>query len=293
MDQMKKQAGMLLICWMLSGCNTPKPEMIQEEALKAIQAHPEIIREQVLKTIRENPDVVMDVLKEKNIEVLQIVEKGSRDQVEKKREERLQLDLANPKNPKIDLARPFIGDPNAPITIVEYSDFQCFYCAKVAGTVQDLVKKYPQKIRVYFKHMPFHEMSRIEAMYFEAIARQSAEKAWMFHDIVFDRREVIQKEKISALQEIINHLSIDETRLKTDLESKEMADMIGEDLKEGQSFGFDATPSFLINGVSVVGSVSFEEFERVIGLIEEKKQTNATVETFLKALKKNSEKQGQ
>ena len=290
---MKKLAGILLIYGILTGCSAPKPEMIQEEALKAIQAHPEIIREQVLKTIRENPDVVMDVLKEKNIEVLQIVEKGSRDLAEKRREERLQLDLASPKKPRIDLARPVIGDPNAPITIVEYSDFQCFYCGKAARIVQDLVAKYPQKIRVFFKHMPFHEMSKMEAMYFEAIARQSVEKAWKFHDIAFERREDILKEKESALQEIANHLSIDEARLKMDLESKEMVDMIGEDLKEGQSFGFDATPSFLINGVSVVGAVPFEEFERVIRLIEEKKQTNATVETFLNVIKKNTESQVQ
>ena len=268
---MKKLAGMLLICGLLSGCNTPKTEMIQEEALKAIQEHPEIIREQVLKTIRENPEVVMDVLKEKSIEVLQVVEKGSRDQAEKKRDERLKLDLANPKKPVIDMARPFTGEPNAPITIVEYSDFQCFYCAKAAGTVQDLVKKYPQKIRVFFKHMPFHEMSRLEALYFEAIARQSVEKAWKFHDMAFERREAIANEKESALQEIVNLLGVDDARLKKDIESKELADLLGEDMKEARSFGLDATPSFLINGVSVIGAVPLEEFERVIQLVEEKK----------------------
>jgi len=268
---MKKLAVSLLMCWLLTGCNTQKPEMIQEEALKAVQAHPEIIKEQVLKTIRENPEVVMDVLKEKNIEVLQVVEKGSRDLAEKKRDERLQLDLANPKKPRIDLVRPVIGDPNAPITIVEYSDFQCFYCGKAASNVQDLVKKYSQKIRVFFKHMPFHEMSRIEAMYFEAIARQSTEKAWKFHDMAFDRREDILKEKESVLKDIANLLGVDDARLKMDLESKEIADMISEDMEEGRSFGFDATPSFLINGISVVGAVPLDEFERVIRLIEEKK----------------------
>jgi protein-disulfide isomerase len=268
---MKKLAGMLLMCGLLSGCTAPKPEMIQEEALKAVQEHPEIIKEQIFKAIRENPDVVMDILKEKNIEVLQIVEKGSRDLAEKKRDDRLKLDLVNPKNPKIDLSRPFIGDPNAPITIVEYSDFQCFYCGKAAGIVQDLVKNYPQKIRVFFKHMPFHEMSKMEAQYFESIARQSAEKAWKFHDIAFDRREDILKEKESVLLDIANLLGVDDTRLKKDLESKEIADMISEDMNEGRSFGFDATPSFLINGVSVVGAVPFEEFEKVIRLIEEKK----------------------
>jgi len=271
MDRMKKLAGMLLICGLLSGCNAPKPGMIQEEALKALQEHPEIIKEQVLKTIRENPDVVMNILKERNIEVLQIVEKGSRDQAEKKRDERLKFDLANPKKPNIDMTRPFIGEPNAPITIVEYSDFQCFYCGKAASTVQELVKKYPQKIRVFFKHMPFHEMSKIEALYFEAIARQSVEKAWKFHDIAFDRREDVLKEKEAALQEMANHLGVDAARLKSDLESKELANIISEDLKEGRSFGFDATPSFLINGVSVIGAVPIEEFERVIRLVEEKK----------------------
>jgi protein-disulfide isomerase len=271
MDRMKKLAGMLLIWGLLSGCNAPKPGMIQDEALKALQEHPEIIKEQVIKTIRENPDVVMDILKEKNIEVLQIVEKGSRDLTEKKRDERLKLDLANPKNPKIDLARPFIGEPNASITIIEYSDFQCFYCGKAASTVQELVKKYPQKIRVFFKHMPFHEMSRIEALYFEAIARQSVEKAWKFHDIAFERREDIMKDKENALQEIVNLLGVDDAKLKKDLDSKELVDLLGEDMKEARSFGFDATPSFLINGVSVIGAVPIEEFERVIRLVEEKK----------------------
>jgi protein-disulfide isomerase len=268
---MKKLAGMLFICGLLSGCCAPKPEMIQEEALKALQTHPEIFKEHVHKTIRENPEIVLDILKEKNIEVFQIVEKGSRDLADKKRDERLKQDLSSPKKPNIDLGRPSIGDPNAPITIVEYSDFQCFYCAKGAGTVQDIVKKNPQKIRVFFKHMPFHEMSKMEAMYFEAIARQSAEKAWKFHDIAFDRREDILKEKENVLQEIVNLLGVDGDRLKKDIESKEMTDVISEDMKEARSMGFDATPSFLINGVSVIGAVPMEEFERVIRLVEEKK----------------------
>jgi len=268
---MKKLAGMLLICGLLSGCNAPKTEMIQDEALKAVQAHPEIIREQVLRTIRENPQIIMDVLKDNSIEVLQIVEKGSRDLADKKRDERLKLDLANPKKPDINMARPFIGDPNAPVTIVEYSDFQCFYCGKAASTVQELVRKYPQKIRVFFKHMPFHEMSRMEALYFEAIARQSAEKAWKFHDMAFDRREDIMKEKERALQEIVNLLGVDDALLKKDLESKELADRITEDMKEARSFGFDATPSFLINGISVVGAVPLEEFEKMVRMVEERK----------------------
>ena len=49
---MKKLAVILLMCWLLTGCDTQKPEMIQDEALKAVQAHPEIIKEQVLKTIQ-------------------------------------------------------------------------------------------------------------------------------------------------------------------------------------------------------------------------------------------------
>ena len=114
-------------------------------------------------------------------------------------------------------------------------------------------------------------MSRTEAMYFEAIGRQSAEKAWNFHDMAFDRREEILKEKDSVLQEIANFLGVDEARLKNDLQSREIVDLVNEDMKEGRAFGFDATPSFLINGVSVVGAFPIEEFEKVIRLVEEKK----------------------
>jgi protein-disulfide isomerase len=272
---MKKLAGILGICGLLSGCNTQTPETIQQEALNAIQSHPEIIQEQVLKTIQDNPDVILNILRQKNIEMLQIVEKGSRDLAEQKRQDRIKQDLATPRNPKIDIHRPILGSPDAPITLVEYSDFQCFYCSKAARVIQELVSKYPKKIRLMFKHMPLHEISKTEALYFEAIARQSLEKAWQFHDMVFDRREDIQREKEAALLEIANHLGVDEARLKQDLSGRELADIIDEDIKEAKSFGFEATPSFLINGVSLVGAFPVEEFEKIIALVEEKKQADS------------------
>jgi protein-disulfide isomerase len=268
---MKKIAGVLFTLALLAGCDAPKTETIQQEALRAVQAHPEIIQEQVVKTIRENPELIMNILKERNVEVYQVVEKGSREMAEQKRQERIKQDLANPKKPKIDRNRPVLGSPEAPVTLVEYSDFQCFYCGKASGVIQQLVAKYPRKIQLMFKHVPLHDMSRTEALYFEAIGRQSLEKAWQFHDMAFDRREDIHKEKEAVLQEIATHLGVDETRLKQDMSSRELVDSIDEDMKEAKSFGFEATPSFLINGVSLVGAFPIEEFERIIALVEEKK----------------------
>lgn len=272
---MNKMAGVLWMLALLTGCDAPKTESIQQEALNALQAHPEIIQEQVVKTIRENPDMVMNILKERNVEVYQVVEKGSRELAEQKRQDRIKQDLANPKHPKIDRNRPVLGSPNAPITLVEYSDFQCFYCGKAAGVIQQLVAKYPKKIQLMFKHVPLHDMSRTESLYFEAIGRQSLEKAWQFHDMAFDRREDVHREKEAVLQEIVTFLGVDDARLKQDIGSRELADLIDEDMKEAKSFGFDATPSFLINGVSLVGAFPIEEFERIMALVEEKKPTES------------------
>jgi len=76
------------------------------------------------------------------------------------------------------------GNPAAPVTIVEFTDFQCPYCAHGARTVSAMMAKYEGKIKLIVKHypLPFHQAALPAALYFEGIAVQSPEKAWQFYD---------------------------------------------------------------------------------------------------------------
>lgn len=236
----------------------------------AADPSPAVLKEAIREVLKENPDLILDILREKKIELFEIVDQGvaAKRQLDSKRQ--LEAELKNPFQPAIDSTRPMLGEKNAPIIIVEYSDFQCSYCVRGAQTMKELLRRHPGKIRVMFKHMPLQNFARREAQYFEALARQDHALAWKFHDRAFAEQKKVATEKEKAMQEIVAALGADRDRLARDLEKKEIADRIDADMKEAQRFGLRGTPMFLINGVSVRGAAPIEEFERVMQRVEEK-----------------------
>lgn len=178
--------------------------------------------------------------------------------------------LKKPLQAAIDPGRPRLGEAAAPIIIVEYSDFQCPYCVKAAATLKELTRKYPGKIRIFFKHVPLTDLSRQEAKYFEALALQSSGLAWSFYDLAFANQQRIAKDKDRALQQIVAELGADLKKLSNDLNNEELAIRISQDANEAREMGFQGVPVFLINGIPLLGAQPLQEFERVIRLIEER-----------------------
>jgi protein-disulfide isomerase len=179
--------------------------------------------------------------------------------------------MKNPLKPEIETNRIIKGNASAPITIVEYSDFQCPYCAVGAKTMEQLFKKYDGRIRLIYKHnpLPFHKAALPAAVYFEAIARQDSKKASQFHDILFvDQRRLEKGEQ--ALREIAASLGIDMKILDKDLKSKEVIERIQKDMAEANKFGFSGTPAFIVNGISLPGAYPLQEFIEVIEMTEKK-----------------------
>jgi len=132
------------------------------------------LKELIRAVLRDHPELILDVLKEHDMAVWALVEQGGRNaQVQAERDRRL-AELANPKVPDLGSHRPIRGNPDAPITIVEYSDFECPYCGVAYPTIKRLLGRYPGTLRVFYKHNPldFHPMADPAARYFEAIALQ-------------------------------------------------------------------------------------------------------------------------
>ena len=158
-----------------------------------------------------------------------------------------------------------LGVPTAPVTIVEFTDFQCPYCSRGAQTVKQIMAKYEGKVRLIVRHFPLpsHPVAMPAALYFEAIALQSPEKAWRFYDALFaDQTKLAGGEEY--LKKVAGGLDVDMDRVAKDLGNEQIKARIASDMKDFETSRFDGVPVFVINGTVLVGAQPIEMFTEVI-----------------------------
>jgi protein-disulfide isomerase len=145
---------------------------------------------------------------------------------------------------------PVKGEANAPITIVEFSDFQCPFCARATPIVAEVLKKYPGKVNYVFKHypLPFHGAARPAAM--ASMAAQEQGKFWEMHDVLFQNQATLDGGK---LEEYAKQAGLDVARFKNDLEAKkaEYEKRIDAEMALGQSVDVRGTPTHYVGGKKV------------------------------------------
>jgi protein-disulfide isomerase len=232
--------------------------------------------ELVKKTIQDNPEIVFEAIKKDPAGFMQVVQGAAREaqkvemeQAQKAEEEKREAEFANPKAPEIASNRAVMGDKGAPVTIVEYSDFQCPFCQRGSNTVSKVLEEYPGKVKLVFKHLPLeqkHPNARRGSEYFEAIALQDPKKAYQFKKLVFENQNETYGDAEKLYEQLAQKVGADMGRLKTDLKSKGsmISEIINKDMQEAGKFGFQGTPGYLINGVSLKGAYPYEEFKKII-----------------------------
>jgi len=235
------------------------------------------LKEQVQKVIKENPDLLISAIEEKPTEFVEAFQKAvkkAQGELAKKREveekKKLEAHYENPLKPEIRDSDAVRGPKDAPILLVEYSDFECPFCTRGFNTVQELRKKYDKKIKFVYKHLPlsFHAQAMPAAKYFEALRLQSSELAYKFHDEIFNnQRKLKNGEKF--LKSIVKKIGADQKRLEKDLKDPKIVEKIQRDMKEAGKFGVQGTPGFVINGVPVKGAYPASHF---ISIVEELKK---------------------
>lgn len=183
-----------------------------------------------------------------------------------KEAQRIDEDFALPKTVETAKNRASLGDRKAPITIVEYSDFQCPYCKNGAENVETIRKKYGKKIFFVFKHLPlnFHALAMPAAKYFEAIAIQNGKKAYEFHDALFKNQNEFVAGGEKWMEERAKKLGVNMTKLKQDLASEEVKKRIDGDMAQARDLGFSGTPGYLVAGVRLAGAYPVEQFTAII-----------------------------
>lgn len=230
-------------------------------------------KQQIEKAIEDNPDIVFNAIKKNPKRFVEVVneavraaQEGAREDEAKEEQARLEEEFKNPKQPVIEEGRVIFGKKDAPITIVEYSDFQCPYCARGYQTVKEVEKEYGDKVRIVFKHLPldFHPMAMPAAKYFEAIAMQDPKKAEKFHDEVFTNQKDLNQDGEKFLKNAAKKVGADLKKVEKDINSEQVQKRIATDMEEAKKFEFSGTPGFLINGVSLRGAYPAPEFKKII-----------------------------
>jgi protein-disulfide isomerase len=236
---------------------------------------PEQKRGEIEQVLKDNPEIVLNVLRENQEEVYAIAEAGLRQRQRKAERVAWRKRLQNPLEPEIAPDRPVRGDPDAPVTVVEYSDFQCPYCPRGARTMELLLGMRPDKVKLHFKHMPLpsHPMALTAARYFEAAAMQDMDTCWLLHDAMFENQEELKEGGEEWIKAKAAELGLDPVQLEKDSQSDEVSERITSDLREAEEFGLRGTPTFIVGGVLVAGAKPLEDLDYLVDLILKHRQS--------------------
>jgi protein-disulfide isomerase len=156
---------------------------------------------------------------------------------------------------------PIRGNPDAPVTIVEYGDFQCPYCEKSRPTLQQILETYPKEVRLVYKHFPLSFHRDAMNAHKASLAAGEQGKFWEMHDLIFAHPRRLAPEK---MREHAQALKLDMARFDADYASERVAKKIEADQAEGRRALVRGTPAFFVNGKMISGAQPFEAFKREI-----------------------------
>jgi len=170
--------------------------------------------------------------------------------------------LVQLQNVKIDIAgAPVKGQEDAQITIVEFSDFQCPFCAKTLPTLENVLRQYPKQVRWVFKHFPLDFHADAPLAHEAAMASGEQGKFWEMHDLIFSRQQSMRRDDLIAYAKELN---LDMDRFIKAIDSGQYKETVEKDIQEGRQLGINGTPTFFVNGQRLVGARPANDFVRII-----------------------------
>jgi len=161
----------------------------------------------------------------------------------------------------VDPGDPTLGPPEAPVTIVVFSDYQCPYCSRHEDTIAKIREAYGDNVRVVFKQFPleFHKDARAAAV--AALAAGAQGKFWEMHYKIFGNARVLSREKYFAWA---LEMGLDMGEFETALASPETAAQVDRDIAAGTGYGVRGTPATFVNGVMIVGAQPYAKVEEMV-----------------------------
>ena len=154
------------------------------------------------------------------------------------------------------------GNKNAPITIIEWSDFQCPFCQKFDSTTKRILDEYGDSVRLVYRHFPLdsiHPYARKSAEASECAGEQG--NFWAYHDKLFENQGSLSD---TYYLDLAYEFGFDLDGFEDCFNSNKYYGMIRQDMSDARNYGVGGTPAFLINGELVSGTQSYSEFVSLI-----------------------------
>jgi protein-disulfide isomerase len=159
------------------------------------------------------------------------------------------------------MGSPGRGPDAARVTVVEFGDFQCPFCARATPTLRKIQRTYGDEVRIVFKHYPLPIHPEAPAAHRAAESAHRQGKFWEFHDKAFAAQNEMSEEKYL---EWADELGLDMEQFRADLNSGGVLARLLADAQEGRELELSSTPSFFVNGYLLQGAQPFEEFKTLI-----------------------------
>lgn len=157
------------------------------------------------------------------------------------------------------------GNPDAPVTIVEYSDFQCPFCSRFHPTVKQILADYPDQVNWVYKHFPLdqiHSQARPAAEASECVWEQKGDDGfWQFADLLFENQARLGG---ALYEELAGDLELDMSQFENCISSRKHKDKVEADYQEGIKAGVRGTPGSLVGGELVSGAVPYDVLKTAV-----------------------------
>lgn len=185
---------------------------------------------------------------------------------EKTKSKSVEVYLQQPTRPVFNVQvgnAPFLGGAGAKVSVVEFSDFQCPFCAKGAEIMHQIEKAYGNKVKVAFKQfpLPFHKDAKLAAQAALCAEAQKKGAFWKMHDLMFADQQGL---KLEGLVTKAGKAGVDGNKVKECLTGGQFLAQVEADIKQGRELGVKSTPTFFVNGQIINGAQPMEVFKQLI-----------------------------
>jgi protein-disulfide isomerase len=164
---------------------------------------------------------------------------------------------------RIDVAAtgPMLGSAEAPVTIIEFSDFQCPYCKRVVPTVHEILKRYPDQVRIVFRHLPLRIHKRARAAAEASACADHQGKFWEYHDVMFENNRDLTG---ADLERYAEEVELDMDAFRKCAADRQFQQIVESDAQTALELGLSGAPAFFINGVPMRGARPLQDFVKLI-----------------------------
>jgi len=153
------------------------------------------------------------------------------------------------------------GPESARVIIIEFSDYQCPYCARAEPIIADVMARYPEDVRFVYRHLPLAMHPEARGASEAAVCAEEQGRFWDYHALLFANQRALTPEDLATYA---TQLGLDMTAFEACLHSESTAERVGLDMAEAQRAGVTGTPAFFVNGVPFHGARPTAEFVEII-----------------------------